>query len=62
MKYSDLYRHLTDLTPEQMNRNVVLYDSLSGETYTPKDFHQGGDGDIDLNIPATDDMTSFITF
>ena len=56
MKYSDLYRMLCDLTPEQMNDKVALYDTLTGATYEPKDVTQ-----LD-EVTDRDDDIVIITF
>ena len=62
MNYRQLYEHLKGLKPEQLDREVVLYDTIGGNTYTPNGFRLGGEGDRDLNIPDTDDITTIITF
>ena len=56
MKYSDLYRMLCDLTPEQMNDKVVLYDTLTGAAYEPKKVTQ-----LD-EVTNRDDDIVIITF
>lgn len=45
MKYSDLYFELTNLDPKDMNKEVLLYDTLTEGTYEAKKLTKSEDGD-----------------
>ena len=45
MKYSDLYFELTNLTPDELKKPVLFYDTLTGATYEPKKVAKSEDGD-----------------
>ena len=69
MTYSDLYRALCDLTPEQLQREVVLYDTLSGHLYDPetttvKEVIKRKEGEVyeDRNLPVLDKDVVIISF
>ena len=62
MTYSDLYRHLSDLTPEQLQRDVVLYDTLSGHTHPVTNFLLEKEDYKQMNLPFMDEHVAVITF
>jgi len=62
MTYKELLDHLSKLSPEQLERKAILYDTLSGHLYTPKEIIQTGEGDETLNLPLLDDDIAIITF
>ena len=45
MKYSDLYFELTNLTPDELKKPVLFYDTLTGATYPAKKLTKSEDGD-----------------
>ena len=45
MKYSDLYFELTNLTPEELKKPVLLYDTLTEGTYEAKKLTKSEDSD-----------------
>ena len=67
MTYAQLLEELKKLTPEQLERRVVLYDTLSGHLYDPeittvKELIHLGEGDKDLNLPVLDNDVVIISF
>ena len=62
MTYSQLYRALCDLTPEQLQREVVLYDTLSGHTHSVTGFLLEKEDYKQMKLPFTDEHVAVITF
>ena len=67
MTYKELLTELSKLTPEQLDRRAVLYDTLAGHLYDPeiptvKELIHLGEGDKDLNLPVLDNDVVIISF
>ncbi len=67
--YKELLNELSKLTPEQLERRVVLYDTLSGHLYDPetttvKEVIKQKEGEVyeDRNLPVLDKDVVIISF
>ena len=67
--YKELLNELSKLTPEQLERRVVLYDTLSGHLYDPetttvKEVIKRKEGEVyeDRNLPVLDKDVVIISF
>tara|TARA_R100000458_G_C8232619_1_gene213887 strand:- start:365 stop:520 length:156 start_codon:yes stop_codon:yes gene_type:complete len=45
MKFSDLYFELTNLTPDELKKEVIFLDELTGGTYEAKQVVKDDEGD-----------------
>tara|TARA_R100000781_G_scaffold101407_1_gene64903 strand:+ start:425 stop:634 length:210 start_codon:yes stop_codon:yes gene_type:complete len=69
MTYKQLLEELKKLTPEQLERRVVLYDTLSGHLYDPetttvKEVMKRKEEEVyeDRNLPVLDKDVVVISF
>ena len=69
MTYAQLLEELKQLTPEQLERRVVLYATLSGHLYDPetttvKEVIKRKEGEVyeDRNLPVLDRDVVIISF
>ena len=69
MTYKQLLEELKQLPPEQLERKVVLYDTLSGHLYDPetttvKEVIKRKEGEVyeDRNLPVLDKDVVIISF
>jgi len=62
MTYSDLYRSLCDLTPDQLQKEVVLYDTLSGHIHSVTGFLLEKEDYKQMKLPFMDEHVAVITF
>jgi len=62
MTYSDLYRALCDLTPDQLQKEVVLYDTLSGHIHSVTGFLLEKEDYKQMKLPFMDEHVAVITF
>jgi len=44
MKFTDLYYKCSDMTPDELNKKVLLYDKLTGATYEAEKIAKSEDG------------------
>ena len=45
MKFTDLYYHCSDMTPDELKKKVLFYDTLTGATYEAKKVAKSDDTD-----------------
>ena len=44
MKFTDLYYECSDMTPNELKKKVLFYDTLTGATYEAKKLTKSEDG------------------
>ena len=45
MKFTDLYYECSDMTPDELKKKVLFYDTLTGATYEAKKLAKSDDTD-----------------